>query len=133
MSYAVTTISVRVSLSMASPMYVWSTDSIPFCGYFSSTSERILPRNSWGMRGPSSTYMRTSSAAVRAGCPAESGRVNPQARIPPVEVPAITSKSSAMGRPVRRSISDSTVAGMMPRMPPPSMERIRVIVTSRSP
>src|SRR5690242_1259929 len=46
--------------------------------------------------------------------------------IPPVEVPATTSNSSATGLPVHRSISSSTIAGMIPRMPPPSMERILV-------
>jgi hypothetical protein len=44
--------------------------------------------------------------------------------MPPVEVPAMRSKSSQTGLPVRRSISESTIAGMMPRMPPPSMLRI---------
>src|SRR5215210_4331833 len=41
--------------------------------------------------------------------------------MPPVEVPAIRSKRSAVGRPVRRSISASTRAGIRPRMPPPSI------------
>ena len=55
--------------------------------------------------------------------PSGPGRVRPQARMPPVEVPAIRSNSSAVGRPVRRSISASTRAGIRPRMPPPSIER----------
>ena len=51
------------------------------------------------------------------------GRVSPQARIPPVDVPATRSTISAIRRPVRRSISASTSAGIRPRMPPPSMQR----------
>src|SRR4051794_28720917 len=43
--------------------------------------------------------------------------------MPPVEVPAIRSKTAAAGRSIRRSISASTTAGTMPRMPPPSIER----------
>ena len=58
-----------------------------------------------------------------AACRRAPGRVRPQARMPPVEVPAIRSNSSAVGRPVRRSISASTRAGIRPRMPPPSIER----------
>src|SRR5260370_15408328 len=46
--------------------------------------------------------------------------------MPPVDVPAITSKSSAIRLPVRFSISMSTVAGMMPRSPPPSIARILI-------
>lgn len=38
---------------------------------------------------------------------------------------ATRSKSSAAGRPASRSSSASTSAGMMPRMPPPSTERMR--------
>src|SRR5215212_10021912 len=52
--------------------------------------------------------------------------VSPHARMPPVEVPAIRSNSSATGLCARRSSSASTRAGMIPRMPPPSIERIRV-------
>src|SRR5215210_707287 len=44
--------------------------------------------------------------------------------MPPVDVPAIRSNSSAVRRPVRRSISASTTAGISPRMPPPSIARI---------
>ena len=40
----------------------------------------------------------------------------------PVEVPAMRSTISAIRRPVRRSISASTSAGIRPRMPPPSMQ-----------
>ena len=40
--------------------------------------------------------------------------------IPPVEVPAMTSTIVVIARPVRRSISASTSAGISPRMPPPS-------------
>src|SRR5215218_1399111 len=43
--------------------------------------------------------------------------------MPPVDVPATRSNSCAMREPVRRSISARTVAGMIPRMPPPSIER----------
>src|SRR5829696_1562071 len=45
--------------------------------------------------------------------------------MPPVEVPATRSKSSATRRPVRSSSSASTSAGMIPRIPPPSMVRMR--------
>jgi len=45
--------------------------------------------------------------------------------MPPVDVPAIKSKSSAAGRSVRRSISVSTAAGITPRIPPPSIESTR--------
>ena len=45
--------------------------------------------------------------------------------MPPVDVPTMRSKSWAVGRPVRLSISARTRVGMMPRMPPPSMERTR--------
>jgi hypothetical protein len=41
--------------------------------------------------------------------------------IPPVDVPAIRSTMLAIPRPVRRSISASTSAGISPRMPPPSI------------
>src|SRR3954452_15760015 len=43
--------------------------------------------------------------------------------IPPVEVPAIRSNSSAVCLPVRSSRSASTIAGITPRMPPPSTDR----------
>ena len=52
-----------------------------------------------------------------------SGLPSAQARIPPVEVPAIMSTRSAIRCPVRASISASTSAGISPRMPPPSIER----------
>jgi len=48
--------------------------------------------------------------------------------MPPVEVPAMTSKSFAIGFCVDFSIAARTVPGMRPRMPPPSMERILSIV-----
>src|SRR4051812_13698897 len=41
--------------------------------------------------------------------------------MPPVDVPAITSTIDAIGRPVRRSISARTSAGINPRIPPPSI------------
>ena len=44
--------------------------------------------------------------------------------MPPVEVPAIRSKSSETGFPVSDSILARTMAGMMPRIPPPSIDRI---------
>src|SRR5215210_6633414 len=65
--------------------------------------------------------MQARSSAECSGLPSGPGRVRPQARMPPVEVPAIRSKRSAVGRPVRRSISASTRAGIRPRMPPPSI------------
>src|SRR5258707_13141 len=48
----------------------------------------------------------------------------PSARIPPVDVPAIKSNSSQMGLPDCFSMAASTTAGMIPRMPPPSIARI---------
>jgi hypothetical protein len=45
--------------------------------------------------------------------------------MPPVEVPATKSKRSAIRFFERFSISASTVAGITPRIPPPSMERMR--------
>src|ERR1700710_566033 len=53
--------------------------------------------------------------------------------MPPVEVPAMRSNSSAVRRPVRRSISASTRAGMRPRMPPPSMQRTFTAAKTRDP
>src|SRR3954454_16769113 len=55
-----------------------------------------------------------------------SGLASAQARIPPVEVPAMRSVSSATRRPVRRSTSASTSAGIRPRIPPPSIARMRM-------
>src|ERR1700742_3965822 len=49
------------------------------------------------------------------------GLASAQAIIAPVDVPATTSTIEAIARPVRRSISASTSAGISPRMPPPSM------------
>src|SRR5918992_2406290 len=66
--------------------------------------------------------MPASSSAEYSGLPPGPGRVSPQARIPPVDVPATRSTSSAVRRRVRRSISASTSAGISPRMPPPSMQ-----------
>src|SRR3954454_3337431 len=66
--------------------------------------------------------MSASSSALWAGRPSSPRRASAQARIPPVEVPAIRSNISAVRRPVRRSISASTSAGISPRMPPPSIE-----------
>src|SRR5580704_2617573 len=51
--------------------------------------------------------------------------------MPPVDVPATKSNSRAMGRAVRFSISASSMAGMIPRMPPPSMERILIMENPR--
>lgn len=70
--------------------------------------------------------LRVEAAAARsAGPPSSPDRLIPSAMSPPVEVPATRSKRSAAGRPVSRSSSVSTSAGMMPRMPPPSTERMR--------
>src|SRR5919202_303511 len=70
--------------------------------------------------------MSTSCSALqRAVRPSASGRVSAHARIAPVEVPATRSNSSAVLRPVRRSTSASTRAGMMPRIPPPSIASTR--------
>src|SRR3954470_1398478 len=66
--------------------------------------------------------MSASSSALCAGRPSSPRRASAQARIPPVEVPAIRSNISAVRRPVRRSISASTSAGIRPRIPPPSIE-----------
>src|SRR4051794_31215888 len=55
-----------------------------------------------------------------------SGLASAQARMPPVEVPAIRSVRSAMRRPVRRSTSASTSAGISPRIPPPSIAITRM-------
>src|SRR3954453_1913862 len=66
--------------------------------------------------------MSASSSALWAGRPSSPRRASAQARIPPVEVPAIRSNISAVRRPVRRSISASTSAGTRPRIPPPSIE-----------
>src|SRR5215212_7847087 len=63
-----------------------------------------------------------SSFAVYLGLPPSPGIVRQRARIPPVDVPAMRSNVSAIGLPVRSSISASTIAGIIPRRPPPSME-----------
>jgi hypothetical protein len=73
--------------------------------------------------------MSASSRALQRGrllpsVRAPSGTVTPSAMIAPVEVPAIRSNSSHAGRSLRRSISARTSAGMIPRIPPPSIERI---------
>src|SRR3954469_5155174 len=65
--------------------------------------------------------MSASSSALWAGRPPAPGRASAGARIAPVEVPAIRSNISAVRRPVRRSISASTSAGIRPRIPPPSI------------
>ena len=67
-----------------------------------------------------SPFALNTSRILSAG----TSRANPIARIPPTEVPAIRSNSSHAGRPVRRSISARSTAGMIPRIPPPSIERI---------
>src|SRR5215218_2973094 len=53
--------------------------------------------------------------------------------MPPVQVPAIRSNSSKTRRPARRSSSVSTSAGMIPRMPPPSMARTRMAPHATTP
>jgi hypothetical protein len=65
-------------------------------------------------------------SADQSGRPSSPFMVSAQARMPPVDVPAIRSKVSATGLPVSRSSSASTIAGMIPRIPPPSMERTRI-------
>jgi hypothetical protein len=45
--------------------------------------------------------------------------------IPPVDVPATRLKSSDIGRPVVCSMNLRMMQGITPRIPPPSMERIR--------
>ncbi len=69
---------------------------------------------------PRSTYIRWTSAARR---PAPS----PSAIIPPVDVPAMRSKYRPNGCPSRYCSSKpaSRLAGNIPRMPPPSIERMR--------
>ncbi len=52
------------------------------------------------------------------------GNGEAQRRTPPVDVPAIRSNICAIRWPVRRSISARIMAGMIPRIPPPSMERM---------
>src|SRR4051794_1517110 len=49
--------------------------------------------------------------------------------MPPVDVPAIRSNSSNTRRPDRRSNSVRTIAGIRPRIPPPSMDKTRIPVT----
>ncbi len=66
--------------------------------------------------------------ARRAAPPGSaSGAHRAQARMPPVEVPAIRSNSSQTRFPERCSISASTSAGISPRIPPPSMLSTRIL------
>ena len=70
----------------------------------------------------------SSSSSRSAGCRgcSPSGTVRPSAMIPPVDVPTIRSKTVARERgAIRRSRSTSTVAGMIPRIPPPSIASTR--------
>ena len=71
---------------------------------------------------PCSTY-----SSIRSWGLSGLGRHRPQARIPPVDVPAIRWKTSLARCPAR--ISRRMVAAMMPRMPPPSIVRIRIVPT----
>src|SRR5258708_4533489 len=65
------------------------------------------------------------SVAAYCGLPAcGPGFTMPNARMPPVDVPAIKSNSSQIGLPDCFSMAASTTAGMIPRMPPPSIARI---------
>jgi hypothetical protein len=66
----------------------------------------------------------TSSEALYCGSPgsAVEGFTSPRARMPPVDVPAIRSNRDAIRACVRFSISLRTVAGITPRIPPPSIE-----------
>src|SRR4051812_25229654 len=53
--------------------------------------------------------------------------------MPPVEVPTIRSNRSAMGLAARFSISARTIAGISPRIPPPSIARIFTAADPTSP
>ena len=54
-------------------------------------------------------------------------RANPIAIMPPVEVPAMRSKYSQIGRPRSSSRVARKAAGCVPFMPPPSMQSMRRI------
>jgi hypothetical protein len=66
------------------------------------------------MAAPLLAYRSTRLAAVFWGWSSAPGRVKPSARMPPVEVPAITSKSFAIGVWVGSSIRARTLAGICP-------------------
>ncbi len=106
---------------------------MPVDGYFVhvrlSHAKRLRRNGREKILEPSRSYISARLRAVYRGAPVVFGMVRPRARIPPVDVPATRSKRCAVGRPVRRSISASTMAGMIPRMPPPSMDRILTMVS----
>jgi len=64
---------------------------------------------------PLSSYNSRSLCAERSGFPALPGFASPKAGIPPVDVPAIRSRSSATGRPFFASMYSRIIVGMMPR------------------
>src|SRR5205807_9966334 len=112
-----------------SPKYFCSADSTPAEGYFSSSvyfAVLISRQTDCGkIVVPSLKYSSNISVAAYCDLPAcGPGFTMPSARIPPVDVPAIKSNSSQIGLPDCFSMAASTTAGMIPRMPPPSIARI---------
>src|SRR5918995_415384 len=118
----------RLSESRLCPRKRSSARSRAASSYFSSSSPSALLMRWKSERskisGPSSSYSFTTSEAGSG-----SGAQSAQARMPPVEVPAIRSNSSKIRRPARRSSSVRTRAGMRPRIPPPSMASTRMPAT----
>jgi hypothetical protein len=81
----------------------------------------VVSRSFLKIEGPFSTYSLTRSAG-RYGLPAFPVVPMPNAMIPPVDVPATRSKTSCKCLPTPSSIAARIVAGMIPRIPPPSIE-----------